>query len=116
MTIFQIKCFLALYDKLNFTVTSQCMYTNQPFFSRQIAAFEKELNVKLFNRNSHTVSPTLAAKVIYAELKPIPSIIETVKAKATAIERSISGNLQIGILDSLNENLTSLENLREFIR
>ena len=62
MTIFQIECFLALSQSLNFTQTSEDMFISQPTLSRNIASLEHELGVQLLMRNTNTVELTAAGK------------------------------------------------------
>ena len=60
MTIFQLECYYALAQSLNFTQTASQQYITQPALSRSISSLEKELGIKLVNRTTHTVSLTPA--------------------------------------------------------
>lgn len=62
MTIFQIECFLALSQSLNFRQTSEDLFISQPTLSRNIASLEQELGVQLLVRNTKTVELTAAGK------------------------------------------------------
>lgn len=115
MTIFQIECFLALYDCLNFTKAAEKLFTSQPYLSRQILALEKELDAKLFERDSHRVVPTLIADTIYTDFKIIPELVANAKAKAESANRGLTGSLEIGILDSINTNMNSMKTIKSFI-
>lgn len=48
----QIRCFLEVCKELNFTKAAEKMYVAQPAVSRNISSLEKELGIKLFNRES----------------------------------------------------------------
>ena len=45
MTIFQLECFCALADSLNFTQTANAMFITQPALSRAISSLEQELQL-----------------------------------------------------------------------
>ena len=50
MTIFQLECFCALADSLNFTQTANAMFITQPALSRAISSLEQELQLTLLQR------------------------------------------------------------------
>ena len=45
MTIFQLECYYALAQSLNFTQTASQQYITQPALSRSISSLEKELGI-----------------------------------------------------------------------
>ena len=51
MNIKQMKGFLELSKTLNFSKTAKQMYMSQPAFSRMIESMEKEIGVKLIQRD-----------------------------------------------------------------
>ncbi len=57
MNIKQMKGFLELSKTLNFSKTAKQMYMSQPAFSRMIESMEKEIGVKLIQRDK--VNPKL---------------------------------------------------------
>ena len=52
MNDLQIEYFLAVAVNQSFTKASKLLYVSQPAISKQIAMLEKELGVKLFQRNN----------------------------------------------------------------
>ena len=50
---------------LSFTDTAEHFYTTQPTVSKRIAALERALGVKLFNRGYRSVTLTEAGKILY---------------------------------------------------
>lgn len=58
MNTFQLKCFLAVADMLNFARAAEYLHITQPAVTQQIQSLEKELNVKLFHRTTRTVRLT----------------------------------------------------------
>ena len=58
MNIFQLSCFLAVAEYLNFAKAAQSLHVTHPAVSQQIQSLEKELNTKLFVRTTRTVKLT----------------------------------------------------------
>ena len=50
MTDRQIRCFLALYETLNFSAAARQLFLTQPTLSYQIRTLEEELGTPLFTR------------------------------------------------------------------
>ncbi len=71
MTINQLQYFMSLATRLNFRAVAERYFITQPTLSRQIAALEDELGVKLFERNKHGVELTEAGKTLEAGLPDI---------------------------------------------
>ena len=67
MTIFQLECFCALADSLNFTQTANAMFITQPALSRAISSLEQELQLTLLQRTTHSVTLTPAGKIFSSE-------------------------------------------------
>ncbi|MCR5176158.1 MAG: LysR family transcriptional regulator [Anaerovibrio sp.] len=54
----QLECFTTLANTLNYAKTAEQLSLSQPAVSRQIQSLEMELNTKLFNRTTRSVSLT----------------------------------------------------------
>jgi len=59
-----LECAVTLDHHRNFARAAEAMRVTQPSFSRAIAALEKELNTRLFERNNREVRPTPAGEVL----------------------------------------------------
>ena len=59
----QIRCFLALYETLNFSAAARQLFLTQPTLSYQIRTLEEELGTPLFTRTTCRVEPTEAGKI-----------------------------------------------------
>ena len=66
MTDRQLRCFLALYETLNFSVAARQLFLTQPTLSYQIRTLEEELGTPLFVRTTCRVEPTQAGQ-LFAE-------------------------------------------------
>lgn len=66
MTDRQLRCFLALYETLNFSAAARQLFLTQPTLSYQIRSLEEELGTPLFQRTTCHVEPTDAGH-LFAE-------------------------------------------------
>lgn len=79
MTIFQIECFLAVAEHLNFAKAAEQLNVSQPAITRQIRTLEEELNTQLFIRNTRWVRLTENGRIFQSDAQVM----------ATAARRSI---------------------------
>jgi DNA-binding transcriptional LysR family regulator len=99
MNDLQIEYFLAVAVNQSFTKASKLLYVSQPAISKQIAMLEKELGVKLFQRNNQKTEITEAGKLYYdffinTRLK----LKETMYAARTLGNKSIN-HINIGFME-----------------
>ncbi len=99
MTISQIKWFLAVARTLNFTKAADQLDVSQPTLSRQIVNMEEELNLQLFIRHGRSVTLTPAGRSLAEKLNGVYGQYLEAVSEAQQIQRGISGDLRIGILD-----------------
>ncbi len=81
MNSFQIECFLAVADFLNFAKAAENLNVTQPAVSHQIQSLENELNTKLFNRSPRNVSLTYDGELFLSEAKAIFIHFQNLKNK-----------------------------------
>lgn len=62
MNIQELKCFVVVADRLNFTRAAKELYVTPPTVTHHIQHLEEELGVKLFIRDSKSVQLTTAVK------------------------------------------------------
>ena len=58
MELKQLNSFIKVAELLNFSAAAKALYITQSTLSQQIQQLEQELDVQLFQRNSHSVSLT----------------------------------------------------------
>lgn len=76
--------FLTVAKEQSFTKAAEQLHITQPTLSRQLAAFEEELGISLFNRNGRTITLTdegILLKRRAKELKPSAPGAEIVEGK-----------------------------------
>lgn len=112
MTIFQLECFSALAESLNFTHTANVMYITQPALSRTISSLEQELQLTLLQRTTHNVTLTPAGRVFAQECVRILDDFRRGTNRARSAQVGQIGSLQVGfqrdtfetfVVDCLND-------------
>lgn len=81
MNTFQLSCFLAVAEYLNFARAAQQLHVTHPAVSQQIQSLEKELNVKLFQRTTRSVRLTEEGKAFLNDARQIVAISERAKKR-----------------------------------
>ena len=96
MTIFQLECFCALADSLNFTQTANAMFITQPALSRAISSLEQELQLTLLQRTTHSVTLTPAGKIFSSECQKLLKDLQRVSERARSAQTGQVGSVRIG--------------------
>ena len=81
MNTFQLSCFLAVAEYLNFSKAAQALHVTHPAVSQQIQSLEKELNVKLFHRTTRWVRLTEEGKAFLNDAQEMLVISERAKKR-----------------------------------
>lgn len=106
MEIRQIKYFLKVAELLNFSEASKALYITQSTLSQQIKQLEAELDVVLFERNSHEVSLTEAGDHFKRYAKKVVIDAEDCLQKMSDLKDVITGELNIGVTYSFSPLLS----------
>ena len=94
----QMKYFQAVVKYQNFTKAADECYISQSAISQQIQALEKELGVKLIQRDRRKISLTTAGEHFYRKSLVIVSDFDRLCAELTRLENGIQPELVIGWL------------------
>ncbi|MBQ8223875.1 MAG: LysR family transcriptional regulator [Bacteroides sp.] len=114
MELRQLKYFAKTAETLNFSEAAKALCITQSTLSQQIRQLEQELNVQLFQRNSHSVALTEAGEEL------LPHALHTLHAADTCFERIrdlqhlLTGSLNIGVTFTFSPILT--ETLLSFMK
>ena len=96
MNTFQLSCFLAVSEYLNFAQAAKQLHVTHPAVSQQIQSLEKELNVKLFQRTTRSVKLTDEGKVFLWDAKQIVAISDRTKKRFGGVAGGNIETLSIG--------------------
>lgn len=96
MTDLQVKCFLEVARCLNFTKAAKNLFISQSNISRQIASFEEEIDLALFDRNTKGVKLTLQGQMLAESLSEMSNEWELVLARAKNSVKKFSGCITVG--------------------
>lgn len=98
----QIQCFLEVANCLSFTVAAKNLYMTQQAVTKQIAALEEDLGVKLFQRTTRSVTLTPAGQLLRDDFTSINHQIKASIKKVKSMERGKRSTVSIGFLSALS--------------
>jgi DNA-binding transcriptional LysR family regulator len=96
----QLRSFLAVAKALNFSRAAEQIHLSQPALSIQIRVLEKELGVKLFERDHQRTLLTKAGKVFEEEARCILAQAAEAVEHAQLAAAGKSGRLRIGFIST----------------
>ena len=93
----QLQYVIELSEDLNFSVVAEKLGITQPALSKQILSLEKELDVKLFDRNNIPMTLTAAGEHFVAEAKKLIYREDQLVRSMEDYKSGKLGKLEIGI-------------------
>ena len=96
MNTFQLSCFLAVAEYLNFSKAAQALHVTHLAVSQQIQSLEKELNVKLFHRTTRWVRLTEEGRAFLNDAQEMLVISERAKKRFDGENRVDIETLTLG--------------------
>lgn len=97
MNIENLRCFLILAQELNFTRAARKAHITQAAMSRRISGIESELNVRLLDRDRHTVALTPTGRELFELLLPILEDYENAVSRIQNVSHGVFDLLRVGI-------------------
>lgn len=108
MNINQLKYFVEIAKYNSFTLASEKLFISQPSLSLSIRKLEKNLGVRLINREKGN-SLTSSGEFLLAHSQKLLTEVEFIQTKIHQLKQSNNKALKIGILKSLSSvKITSL--------
>ena len=98
MLLRQMKYFAAVVDCSSFTEAAEQMYISQSAISQQIQSLERELGVKLMQRENRTFSLTPAGEYFYRHTRGILENVENLRRETIRLGQDDELRLRIGYL------------------
>ncbi len=99
MNTFQLECFLAVAEHLNFAQAAQQLHVTHPAVSQQIKSLEKELNVQLFRRTTRSVRLTEEGKAFLNDAQQMVAIAERAKKRFDGSDPEPIETMALGCYD-----------------
>lgn len=97
MTLYQLECFIQVAETLSFIGAAQKMCLSQPAITYQIRSLEKEISVRLFERNTRNCKLTAAGQAFYQDMVQLHSYYRLAVQKAQDISQADTAHLVVGI-------------------
>ena len=114
MELRQLKYFLKVAETLNFSSASKELFITQSTLSQQIIQLERELDQKLFLRNSHEVMLTEAGHTLLPLARDTVNSANTCVLRLQELKSLLTGELNIGATFSFCSIAT--ETLMDFLK
>ena len=92
----QLRCFVAVSEKLHFGRAAERLNMTQPPLSRQIRLLEHQVGTPLLERTSRVVRFTAAGKAFFPEATRILRLAEEATTTARRIAKGQQGSIAIG--------------------
>ena len=100
MEIRQLEQFLAVAEEQSFTRAARRLNYVQSALSVSIRSLERELGIRLFDRNTHRVALTDAGEALVPAVRETLASAERTRDVAAALRGVVRGTLRIGIMQS----------------
>jgi DNA-binding transcriptional LysR family regulator len=97
-----LEHFLAVADEGSFTRAAARLYLVQSALSVSIRSLERELGVRLFDRNTHGVALTDTGQALVPEARRTLAAADAARDAVAAAQGGLRGTVRIGIMHSLS--------------
>lgn len=96
MNTYQLRCFLAVAEYLNFTKAAEHLHVTHPAVSQQIRNLEKELDTTLFERSTRSVKLTAAGHIFLGDARQMLEIAGRAKRRFSDPRHDTIEDLSLG--------------------
>ena len=110
MELRHFKSFVAVAEELSFSKAAKRLQIAQPPVSRHIRALEKELGIRLFERNSSRVFLTDAGRSFLNEIRVVLQHVSQAVEAARQVGSGGTGTVRLGIAKGLGEVVSGIVN------
>ncbi|MDQ1485400.1 MAG: hypothetical protein QOJ62_1093 [Actinomycetota bacterium] len=102
MELRHLDQFLAVAEEGSFTRAAARLHLVQSALSVSIRSLERELGVRLFDRNTHRVELTDTGRALVPEARRTLAAAEAARDAVAAVHGGVRGTIRIGIMHSLS--------------
>lgn len=110
----QLRYFVAVAEELSFTRAALQLHISQPPLSQQIQSLERDLGVRLLERNKRKVSLTEPGRVFLEQARQILAQAEQARSLATAVAAGHRGQLRLAYTVSVSFHRTLPQTLLRY--
>lgn len=96
MDIRKLEAFYYVFKTGSFSKAGEEIFLSQPTVSTHISALEKELGVKLFDRNGRNALPTPAGRLLFARVQELFELLRKTKQEIGLLQEKVEGEVFIG--------------------
>lgn len=107
MDILVLREFLDLTRSLNYSASARHLQISQSTLSKHISALEKEIDTRLFVRDSHSVRLTGAGKVFASKIEEVVSAYDDALAAVNDMKISLTSRLDVGFIVAAPQRLVA---------
>ncbi len=100
----QLRYFIAVAEELSFTRAAARLHLSQPPLSQQIQSLEKDLGVRLLERNRRNVALTEPGKLFLVQARQILTNADTARTQVVAAAAGYRGQLRLAYTVSASFN------------
>ncbi len=101
MNIQQIRYIIAVAEYKHFGMAAEKCFITQSTLSTMIAKFEKEVEIRIFDRKTKPVTTTQEGEVIIQKLRNILREVDYLNESIRELKGEVSGNIRIGIIPTV---------------
>ena len=105
MTLRELHYLVALADKQNFGRAAESCHVGQPTLSMQLKKLEDYLEVTLFERDNHHVSPTPIGEEVIERARIAIEAVEEIRELARQAHDPMDGVVRLGVIPTLGPYL-----------
>jgi len=91
----RLQVFLSVAENLSFSEAAHKLHISQPTVSHHIKALEQALGVELFDRSSHRVKMTGAARLLYPRARKLLGDTVEIQQIMNSLQEQVVGHLRI---------------------
>lgn len=92
----RLEAFCKVYECRSFSRAGEQLFLSQPTISAHVAALEKDLDVRLFDRMGRLILPTAAADVLYKHAQDAFLSLTAAKGEIRLLQERVAGVLELG--------------------
>lgn len=101
MTLYQLEYVVALDNHRHFVRAAESCHVSQPNLTTQIKKLEEEIGVKIFDRETKPLKPTVAGSAIILKARKILKEVSELKEYVLTEKESLAGEFTIGVIPTI---------------